>query len=132
RQEPSRREKPAQLGEFRDAADEARQLYRQVVRKILEGVKRCVAIGHSGMPQLEDALGPAQVLEPVQSEVDERRVGRQTAADEIGGCTGYEHLPSGADRTQARATDDRGPEVVPCVAQLDFAGVDRHPYPELR
>src|ERR1019366_1156412 len=66
-------DKAAHFGELSVAADEARHLCREVVRQLRvverpkwwEGRRKAVGL------QLEDLLGPAEVLQPVPAEVPE-------------------------------------------------------------
>jgi hypothetical protein len=132
RQDPSRSQEPAQVGELLGAADEACQLHREVVRQILERRQRRVAARHLRVPQLEDPFGPPEVLQPVQAEVGECRAAGRAVTDEVDGRARDEHLAADADRAQPSATNDRGSEVVALVAEFDLARVDGHPHRDRR
>ena len=88
--------------------------------------------GKITMDDLPDALGTAEILEPVRPEVSQGHAVRQAVDDQPGGCVRHENLVSVADRTQTSASDHGLTEVVAFVAQLCVAGVDRHAHVELR
>ena len=85
-----------------------------------------------GMDRLPDALGPTEVLQPMRPEVREPHTVRQLVDDQAGGRVRHEDLVTVPDRSKAGAADHGLTEVVAFVAELRFAGVDRHAHVELR
>src|SRR5262252_10776226 len=83
------------------------------------------------MAHLEDAFGPAQVLESMRTERFHARERRQMVATEVARRFGQERLPAVACREQPRDAIERGAEVV-ARADFDRARVKRHADAELR
>ena len=83
----------------------------------------------TGRHQLEEALRPGEILQPVLIQVDQRdRVG-QGVADERLRRLRHQDLPPVPDGEDAGDAIDGGTEVVG-VALLRVPGVQRHPHPE--
>ena len=85
--------------------------------------------GTPGRQQLEHALRPLQVPQPVGAQVAQGRPGRQGVRDQLGGRPREHHLPPVGRRQQPPGAVERRAEVVPALP-LDLAGVQRHPRPE--
>ncbi len=84
------------------------------------------------MDHLPHALGATEVLQSMRAEVGEMHILRQLIDDQSGRRVRHEDLVTVADRSKARAADHGLTEVVAFVAQLGFAGVDRHAHLEVR
>ena len=78
------------------------------------------------MDQLPDPFRAPEVLEPVPTQVGQGHALAQFVGDQRGRDVRQEHLAAVPARPQPRAADDGETEVVPLVAQLRFAGVQRH------
>ena len=76
------------------AADEARQLCGQVVRRRLQGLQRWKIVGETVDDELEQPLRLRQVFEAMQSEVFQRQPGWQRVIHQRAGGFGNEHLPA--------------------------------------
>ena len=110
--------------------DERSELHREVVTVRVERPKRSLSDGKVRVNHLPHALGTTKVLQPVRTEVGDVRAIGQLIGDQSGGGVGHEDLVAVPDRSKAGAADHRLAEVVALVAQLGFAGVDRHPHME--
>ena len=75
------------LRELPLTADECRQLRRQVVPRRVQARERGEAVWQVEVAELEDLLGPTEVLEPVTSEIAPRCAGRQSVVDEVARCS---------------------------------------------
>ena len=94
----------------------------------IQGQERREVTRQVGMHDLPDPFRPAEVLQAVSTEVDERDAVPQSIGDEPGRDVRDEHLPAVPAGAEAGAADDGQPEVVPLVAQLGLAGVHGHPH----
>ena len=125
-------DQPAYLGQLGVAADEARHLGRQVVqqfrvvkrRQRREDGRQAVGV------DLEDLLGAAEVLQPVQAEVPDTGARRQRVREQ-GGRGGREH-----DLAPVRDRRDPGRAVHLEADEADrrprgLAGVDAHADPDV-
>ena len=81
------------------------------------------------MDQLEELLGPPQILEPMGAEVHQVGVVWELVGHQGGRGAGQQHLTPMTDRHDPRATDHRRTEVV-VPSQLRLAGVQPHPHPQ--
>ena len=86
-----------------------------------------VAVHGIQQSQLEHALRPCEVLELTGAQVVEHHVVGQCIDDQLGRRARAEDLPTRRHRPQPRGAVDRPAEVV-AVAELDLAGVQRHPH----
>ena len=84
------------------------------------------------MDHLPHAFGSTEVLQPVRTQVGQVHAVGQLIDDQPGGCVRHEDLVTVSDRSKASASDHGLTEVVAFVAQLRFAGVDRHAHVEVR
>jgi hypothetical protein len=115
--QPLAREQAVQVGQLVTAADEARQLDRQVVRRGVERAQRrrfLVVVA-----QLEDAFGRGEVAQAVHAAVEQGRV------DERRGVRGQHGLAAARAVAQALGAAQRRPGVARVVVR--FAGVERDP-----
>ena len=98
------------------------------VERAQRGVRgRKIRMGHLPHP-----LGTTEVLQPMGTKVGKVHAVRQLIDDEPRGRVRNEDLVTMPDRSKASASDHGLTEVVAFVAQLGFAGVDRHAHVELR
>ena len=118
----------AHFGQLGVPADEARHLDREIVQqpRVVQRLQRREGRGQAVGHQLEDLLGPAEVLQPVQAKVPERRAGRHGVAQQ-GGRGGGEHdLPAVRDRRNAgRAVHVQADQADGGLSRL--AGMHAHP-----
>ena len=107
-------------------------LHRKVVPERIERRQRRELTPQPFDRRLPDLLGLLQVLQPVTTEIDERGLGAEVVAHQVGRRLREQHLTIPPARPQPRTTDDDSlAEVVPLVAQLRLARVHRHPVPQL-
>ena len=82
------------------------------------------------MQQLPHTFRTSQVLETMQTKIEQCRAIGQPVGNQRGGDIRDQHLPAVPARAQPSAADDRQAEVVALVPQLGLAGVNRHPHRE--
>ena len=111
-------------GELGLASDEARELHRKVVRDIVECAKRGEVGFQVRVKDLEDVLGPSEVLETVRAEVLEADAVRQIVDDEVVHDLGEDDLTAVSRVSKAGGAVEGGPDIVALVSQLHFTGVD--------
>jgi hypothetical protein len=75
---------------------------------------------------LEDALGPVQIRQPMDAEREQGDVPRQAVTEHLGSGVRHQDLAAVRQGTQASAADDHRPHVVAFVSQLRLAGVEGH------
>jgi hypothetical protein len=121
-------EQPVQLGELVTAADEARQLDRQVVRTDVERAQRRRRPIVAGAAQLEDPLGVGQVAQPVDAAVAQGGARRQDRLRQRRGRGRHDGLAAVRAVAQLLRTAQRGAGVAPVVPDLGVAGVQREPH----
>jgi hypothetical protein len=107
------------------AADERRRLAREVVRSAIEGrqgwkLGRQVPLGN-----LEEAFGPAQILQPVLAQIPQRYGGNATV-DQTSGGARQQDLAAMTRRHDARCPVDGGAEEIP-AARLSLSRMDPDP-----
>ena len=112
-------------------ADEWRQLDREVVTVHVERAQRGMRGRKIRMDHLPHALGTTEVLQPVRAQVGQVHTVGQLIDDQSGGGVRHEDLVTVPDRSKASASDHGLTEVVAFVAELGFAGVDRHAHVEV-
>jgi hypothetical protein len=116
------------LGELALPPDQRRRLRRKVRRSAREcGKRREVAI-HAFGDELEDPLGPSQVLEPVLSEVDQRVLRREVVLHQLSRGLGKEHLAAVPGSGEAGPSMNVHPGVAFCGSER-LAGMNSHPHP---
>jgi hypothetical protein len=112
--------------------DERRQLGREVVRqrRVAERAQRRETGGQAVRVQLENALRAAEVLEPVDAEIGERRAGREPVPDQGGRRLRDQDLAAVRDAGQpGGAVDVQAHQAGHGSGGL--AGVDAHPDPDV-
>ena len=88
----------------------------EVVGDRVQRAQRRILPPQAGMADLEHLLGPAEVLQPVGAEVDQRHPVGQVVPGQVGGRTRAEDLPAVRDGSQPRRADHRPAHVVARVA----------------
>jgi hypothetical protein len=126
RQEPGGPEQLARLGQLRLAADEARQLRRQVVRAAIQRADRRELGPLALDDELADPLRP-EILEPVLAQSAQPDAGRELVSHEGRRGLGQEHLPTMTRRSNACRAVDVGPHVRTVAVEPSVARVDPHP-----
>jgi hypothetical protein len=117
-------ERPAQGGEVRLAADEARRLQRKAEGRRLRGPRRRDPRREVGVDELEDPFRLAEVAQAVEPQVAQRRAIGEVVAREAGGGEREEGLSAVRGGQQPGGAVQGGPEVV-APALLRPAGVER-------
>ena len=126
RDHPMVREQPADLGELALAADEGRQLDRQVREMRFKRAERREFVPQAGRPNLEHPLRAIEVSKAVVASIDELVLVGWSIAEQRPAGARDEDLAAVADREEARHPVEHRSEVV-AVAALGGSGVDRHP-----
>ena len=114
------------LAELLVAADERRELGRQVVRPGVQRPQRREVVRHALDDELGDALRGAQVLEPMLPEVAEGDAIGQRSGDEAPGLIAEQDLATVGDRGDPRRPVDGIPDDVR-AGRFDVARVEAHP-----
>ena len=125
---------PGEGGDLPDltlAADERRELRRQVDAGRVDGVEVVGDLGQQWMTELEQVHGPLDVLERVDATVEELAPGREVRSHEPGCDVGDEDLAGVGRGHHAGALVDLGSEVV-ARPLLGSPGVDAHAHPDRR
>jgi len=91
-------EQGGDFGDFGLAADEGRNLRRQIVGEMFERAQRREVGNEVWCEQLVDALRLREVFEPVLSEIAQAALRRQIVTDQLGAGAREEHLSAVADR----------------------------------
>ena len=78
------------------------------------------------MHELPDPLGPAEILQPMQTKITELSSVGQRINHQIACGIRDQRLPTVPDRAHARAPNDCRTEIVAGIAQTDLAGMERH------
>ena len=86
------------FGDFRLAADEGRNLRRQIVGEMFERSQRRKVGNEVWCEQLVDALRLREVFETVLPEIAQAALRGQIVNDQLGAGTREEHLSAVADR----------------------------------
>jgi len=123
---PSAIEKGADGRDLQLAADEARQLDRQVVRSGVERPEGREVGAKTGDLELEEALGVRQVLQPVRTQRPQRQVRGKRGFGEAAGGIRQEDLAAVRGRRDPRGAMDVQADVV-VSAERAFARVKSHP-----
>ena len=97
----------------------------QVVARPVHRPERTSHVLQALAADLEHLLGPAEVLQPVLTEVSQRDAGRDVLAERESSRSRHEHLPAVADRHQSRDPIYRRPEEV-VISSCALTRVDRH------
>ncbi len=128
--EPPFGDQCSEFGQLVVAAHERREPDRQVVGDGIERTQWREVGGEIRVDELERALGPGEILQPVLADVHQldRRV--ELIDREVVAGRGHQHLGAGGDTAEPGRADDGEADVVVVVAQHGFAGVDRHPDPD--
>ena len=124
-------DQPVHLSELGVAADKARHLRREIIEqpRVVERPKRRESRWKAVGLELEDLLGPAEVLQPVQAEVPEGGARRQRVAEQGSRRSRNHDLPPVGDcRDTGSAVDVETDQAGGCLGRL--TGVDAHPDPD--
>ena len=95
------------VGQLPLTSDEAGGLDRKVVGQRTEGAKRWKPRGELRMRDLEDALGPVQIPQPMDTEREQGDVPRQAVAEHLGSGVRHQDLAAvrwGTRRAQRTIT----------------------------
>ena len=130
REQARRVEEQERGGQFVVAADERRQLGRQVVRLPVERADGREVGRHACHDQLRQAFRP-EVLEAVLAEVADRHVRGQRRRDQRAGRLGDQDLAAVARGGDARGPVDLERRVVPARGWGRLARVEPHPDADL-
>ncbi len=120
--EPCSAQQFPDLAQLTLAADERRDLLRQVVRYRFERAQRRKMRAQRRMNHLVDPLRAREVAQACGTKVAQRYAGRQSRFDQIGDRLRQQHLSAIGGAHDARGTVDGAAEEV-VVAALDDAGV---------
>jgi len=114
------------------AADEPRQLGRQIVRqrRAAQRAQRRELRLQALRAQLEDLFRPAQVLQLVHPKIPQRRARRQPVAHQRSRRLRHQHLPPVADRRDPGGPVHLQPHQ-PRSRLLRLAAMHTHPHPDL-
>ena len=115
----------ADLGDLCCAADEARQLRREIMRG--NGIRcpqRWEVVAQIGMAQLRYPDGTGEVAQPVAAQIGQPRLVGKLVFDHLLGCGRNDGLAAVCQVAQPRGLVDRRARVVALVAQLHVAGVN--------
>ena len=115
-------EQPVDRLELRCAADERRSRQREVLHAGLERLQQRELVPQAVDLELEDALGRAEVLEPVRAEV------ACLVVDERVSCLREQYLAPVSDGCDPRAFVHVDPDVA-LIGHPRLAGVEPHPDP---
>ena len=107
------------------AADERRELERQVARVCIERSQRREVLPEIGSAELEHPLGTRQVTQAMLAEVKQRGAVRDRVAEQLSRRERDEHLAAVRSGRETRRAIDRGTEVV-AIAVRCRAGVYTH------
>ena len=122
-------EQRLRLRELALAADERRELLRQVVGRRLERAQRRKILPQLRMQHLVHVLGCRQIPQPDRAEIAQGDLGRQPVADAVDDRLRHEDLPAvGRFHDARRAIDRTAEEIV--VAALDDAEVQPGTHPQ--
>ena len=102
----------SQFGELGVAADQGRELGREVVGEGVEGAQPRELVVQVGMAELPHSLRSPEVLQAVRTQVAEIGVVGKAVCDKVSGGAGQNGLAAVGDPPQAGAADHRPPYVV--------------------
>ena len=118
------------MGDLRFAADQRRELHRQIGFQALECSRRREARLESRGEHLPDAFGFQQIAQPVLAEIEQGHGGRRGVVDQRSRRVGEHDLAAMRDREEPAQPVERGHLVV--VARgigRGLADVQRHAHP---
>ena len=123
-------QQPLQLRQLGVAAHEAGPLHRQVVRPGVQRPQRRELDGKVRIAELEDPLGARQVLEPMDTQVDQPRPLRQVVGGQLSGRLGQHRLAAvGRIADPGRPVDGRT-GVVALIPAQHITGMDPDTKPQ--
>jgi hypothetical protein len=124
--QPRRREQLGDRGELVPAADERGELHREVVGLDVERQQPRHGWPDSHVNQLEDVLGPRQVVQPMNAKISKPPPLRHGVSRQGGRDITYQNLARLGDVAQANATIEGGPNVLTVGTDLPITGRQGH------
>ncbi len=131
RHEPMRLEQTRQPRQLARASDQRRALRRQVAGERVERPQRRKVRRQSGMLDLEHDLGPAQIPQPMTTQLREAKGRWKGVPHQVGRRLRAQHLPRMRDLRQTRRPIQHPPEVI-VATLLSDSGVKPHPHAQRR
>src|SRR5205814_9786321 len=111
------------------AADERRDLAREIAEELVERTQLGELTPQTGRGHLKDTYRSRQITEPVLTQVDQIELGRQIVAYDLFGRVRDDDLAGVRGGHQSRGTVQRRAVVV-ARAVLGFSSVQTHAHPE--